>query len=91
MPQIKAFFKLSKDKKKTDMLYFGTGYRIGDALQLMFGLNFKKWDVGIAYDVTVSSASEYNNGRGGFEIGVFRIIEIPQKPTVIPSLICPRM
>lgn len=91
MPQVKSFFKLGKDKKKNDMLYFGAGYRVNDALQLMFGLNVMNWDVGIAYDITVSSASGYNNGRGGFEIGVFRIIEIPQKPTVIPTRVCPRL
>ena len=91
MPQLKTFYKLKKDKNNTDMVYAGLGYRAIDAIQLMFGVNYKKWDVGIAYDIIVSSAAPYHNSRGGFEIGLFKIIEISKTPKVDPVLLCPEL
>jgi len=91
MPQFKTFIKLSNKKKNTDLIYAGFGYRVQDAVQFMFGFNFKKWDIGVAYDVTVSSAARYNNRKGGLEIGIFKIFEIPQKPKPDPILVCPRI
>jgi len=91
MPQIRTYFKLSGNKKKNDLVYFGSGYRLGDALPLMFGIQFNKWDLGISYDITLSSAASYNHGRGAFEIGLQRIFEIAKKPEPEPVLICPRI
>jgi len=91
MPQVKSFFKLKKDEKNTDMFYAGAGYRYGDAMQVILGMNFQGWDFGFAYDVTVSSASNYNQMRGGLEVGISRIFSLPQKPKTIPVRICTRM
>lgn len=91
MPQLKSFFKLKKDKKNEDLFYFGAGYRYGDAVQVILGMNFQGWDFGFAYDITVSSASTYNQMKGGLEVGVSRIFSLPQKPKTIPVRICTRM
>ncbi len=91
IPQFKTFFKLSKKKKNDDMIYAGLGYRINDALLMMFGIRYKKIDVGIAYDLTISSAAQYNYGQGGLEIGVFKIINISKKPKTVPVLHCPNL
>ncbi len=91
MPQIKTFFDLNKKKKNDNMIYAGLGYRINDAILLMFGMRYKKLDVGIAYDITVSSAAQYNNNHGGLEIGIFKIINISKKPEINPVLHCPEL
>jgi len=91
MPQFKAFFKFSKEKRKTDLAYFGLGYRLKDALQVLLGMRFKNYDFGIAYDITISSAAKYNNSRGGIEFGIFKILQKPKKRKVTPVLICPNL
>ncbi len=91
MPQFKSFIKLSKDKNKTDMVYFGLGYRINDALQVMMGMKYKNFDIGFAYDITISSAAQYNNHQGGIEFGVYKIFQIHKKRDVTPILICPEL
>ena len=72
------------------VLHFGVGYRLGDAIELMAGMHYKKWRVGLAYDLTVSSASAYNQHVGGFEIGIQRILVIHKRPKPDPVLFCPR-
>lgn len=91
MPQFTTSYKLKKDKANTDEIYFGLGYRVNDALQAMVGMNYKKWDFGLSYDFTISSASVYNNHNGAIEFGVFRILDIPRTPKVIPMILCPRL
>lgn len=80
---------LLKDLDNT-VVHFGLGYRLGDAAQVMGGLVYKGWHIGLAYDFTVSSAASYNNSLGGFEIGIQRIIKIYRKPDPDPVLFCPR-
>ncbi len=94
MPQCQLSYKLKqgkKHKKNTDRVFFGLGSRIGDAAQVVCGVEWKKWEVGLAYDFTISSASRFNNRNGAFEIGIYRIFEIHQKPKVIPLILCPRL
>lgn len=80
-----------KPNKKTDtVIKGGVGYRTGDAIQFLAGMVFKGWDVGIAYDLTVSSAAAFNNGYGGIELGLRKIIIANKKPKIIPVLLCPR-
>ena len=67
------------------------GMRIGDALIVGLGVDYKLWRVNVSYDVTVSSARAYNGGRGGLEIGVQRIFNVYKKPEVTPILLCPRL
>lgn len=67
----------------------GLGYRVLDAIQVLGTAKYMGWEVGLAYDVTVSSARLYNNSRGGFEIGVKRIFIIHKKPKIDRVSICP--
>ena len=69
----------------------GLGYRIGDALEFIMGYHLKGWHVFGAYDMTVSSASEYNNSVGGFEIGVYKILIKHPKAEIKTLKICPRL
>lgn len=72
------------------ILHFGAGHRLGDALQWLIGATYRKWRVGLSYDMTVSSASAYNNSIGGFEIGVQRVFNFYKKPEPDPTIFCPR-
>ena len=78
------------NKKSDTMLKGGVGYRNGDAVQFLAGIIYKGWDVGVAYDLTVSSAATFNNRFGGLEIGLKKIFITNKKPKLIPVLLCPR-
>lgn len=69
----------------------GLGYRVGDALEFILGYHFNGWHAFGAYDMTVSSASEFNNNVGGFEIGVYKILVKHPKAKVETKQICPRL
>ena len=83
-------FEYKPNRKKKTILKGGLGYRVGDALQFLAGTVYKGWDVGIAYDLTVSSAKRLTNGFGGFEIGVRRILIKNTKPEAPPVILCPK-
>ena len=91
MLQLKTFMKFNNSKNNNDMVFAGLGYRVNDAIQMMFGIRYKKMDIGIAYDITVSSAAQYNDRRGGVEIGIYKIINIPRKIKTVPVLFCPEL
>ncbi len=79
------------NKKSSTKITGGLGYRFGDALQFMAGVVYKDWQVGLSYDLTVSSAASYNNNFGGIELGVFRIFTVNKKPKLNPKALCPRL
>lgn len=79
------------NKKSSTLIKGGLGYRSGDALQMLAGVIFKGWDVGLAYDMTVSSASAYNNSFGAIELGIKKIFIVNKKPKVKPKALCPRL
>lgn len=62
----------------------GVSYRIYDAFAFMAGINWKKLQVGVAYDLTTSRLGTFKSGRsqGTLELYLkycFKVI-IPQKP-----------
>jgi len=79
------------NKKSSTLIKGGLGYRSGDALQMLAGLIYKGWDVGLAYDMTVSSAADYNSGFGAIELGVKKIFIVNKKPKVKLKALCPRL
>ena len=68
----------------------GLGFRVNDAVQFLTAYVYKDWQIGIAYDLTVSSASEFNNNNGAIEIGLKRIFNVYKKPDVKPAILCPK-
>jgi len=46
----------------------GAQYRVNDAVIPHVGLNFNNFDIGLSYDVNISSLSNFTNLRGGPEI-----------------------
>jgi type IX secretion system PorP/SprF family membrane protein len=69
------------------VLKAGLGYRVGDALQALFGVDYKDLRVGASYDLNVSSLSSPN---GAFELGVTYIARIYKRPKIDPVIFCPR-
>lgn len=82
-----AGYKLNENYK----LRAGAGYRLGDALQVLLGLDNKDLRVTAAYDVNISELSDVSNFKGGFEIAAWYIIKIYKKPDVKPAILCPKL
>ncbi len=76
--------------EKEVTLNFGLGYRLGDALEALVGLDYKQFRVGASYDLTLSDLNDANNYVGGFEVGVSYIAVIFKKAEVKPVIFCPR-
>lgn len=85
--QLNSAFRLNENSAFTA----GLGYRLGDAAQLLLGMNFGLWKVGIGYDHTLSGAADANSGVGAFELGISKIIFWNKKPKIDPVLLCPRL
>ncbi len=78
------------DNKDT-VLNGGLGYRFGDALQFLVGLDYKDWVIGASYDLSLSSLAEQSRYKNGFEIGVGYVIKIFKDPVVDPAILCPKL
>ena len=79
------------NKKSTTVLKGGIGYRADDAIQFLVGAVYKGWDVGLAYDFTVSSAARHTNNYGGIEIGIKKILVSKKPPIIKPVVLCPKL
>lgn len=67
---LNAHYNASGDGEK--ILIAGVYYRYKDAIIPMVGLGFKDLTFTFSYDVTTSSLSNFNNGRGGFEFSLIK-------------------
>jgi type IX secretion system PorP/SprF family membrane protein len=67
---LKAHYNASGDGEK--VLIAGVYYRYKDAIIPMVGLEFKDLTFTFSYDVTTSSLSNFNSGRGGFEFSLIK-------------------
>jgi len=79
------------NKKSATILKGGIGYRADDAIQLLVGTIYKGWDIGISYDLTVSSAAQFTNSYGGIEIGIKKIFFSKKPPNIKPVILCPKL
>lgn len=67
---LNAHYNASGDGEK--VLIAGVYYRHKDAVIPMIGLGYKDLTFTFSYDVTISSLSNFNNGRGGFEFSLIK-------------------
>ncbi len=88
VPQLMLGYHLNPEKTTT--FNIGAGYRVGDAVIPMIGLDFQGFKVGVAYDVNVSDLSSSTNNRGGWEIAASYTAKVYKNPVVKPVLFCPR-
>ncbi len=81
---------LKLDPKKNLTLRGGLGYRFGDALQVLAGLDFGDIRVGASYDYTTSELRSNTNAQDGFEVAVSYIGKIFKKPNPPAAILCPK-
>jgi type IX secretion system PorP/SprF family membrane protein len=67
---LNAHYNASGDGEK--VLIAGVYYRYRDAIIPMVGLGYKDLTFTFSYDVTTSSLSNFNNGRGGMEFSLIK-------------------
>ena len=89
--QVQAMLGYKLNDKDPMIIKLGPGYRLGDAVSALLGVDYKSFRFGASYDFTVSGLSDINNGQGAFEFALSYIIKIFKAPTVKPVVICPRL
>lgn len=89
--QVQFNAKTLLKKGGNTLLTYGLGYRIADAIQFFAGAVYKSWEFGVSYDMTTSTARNFNNTVGGLELGVKKYITIHKKPKIKVLQICPRV
>ena len=71
---LSARFHLNSNIGREAAIYFGTSYRIQDAIIPRIGFNYQNmWTVEFSYDVNISKFVPATNNNGGFELGVIYI------------------
>lgn len=90
VPQCMVSYLFNVEKKVR--LNAGLGYRFGDALQIMAGMDYGNIKAQVGYDMTTSSlaSSSEVSSFGGIEIGILYIGAITKKPNPKPKVFCPR-
>lgn len=78
--------------EKKVRLNAGLGYRFGDALQIMAGMDYGKIKAQIGYDQTLGDLKDAKDpaGFGALEIGISYTGAIVKKPNPKPKVFCPR-
>jgi len=89
--QVQSMVGYKINDKDPMIVKLGPGYRLGDAFEILLGVDYKSFRFGASYDLTVSDLSDVNNGQGAFEFALSYIIKIFKAPTVKPVVICPRL
>ena len=87
---VQAVGGLKLDPKKNLMIRGGIGYRLGDALQILGGVDFGDIRVGASYDYTTSALRSNTRAQDGFEIAVAYIGKIFKKPNPPAAVLCPK-
>ena len=87
---IHAVGGLKIDPKKNLLIRGGLGYRVGDAVQILGGLDFGDLRVGASYDLTASALRSDTKVKDGFEIAVGYIGKIFKKPNPPAAVLCPK-
>ena len=77
------------DAKKDITVKGGLGYRLGDAAQILVGMDYGAFRVGGAFDYTLSSLPKANT-QNGFELAVGYIAKIFKSVKPNRVILCPR-
>lgn len=82
-----AHYAMSNTAWNKFSLYAGILGRAKDAGNIIAGVVYNEWNVGLSYDINTSNLKPASNGRGGFEISVVYII--PTKKKINAIKFCP--
>lgn len=86
IPQLWAGYQIKEEVK----INFGLGYRLGDAANVLIGLDYEDLRVALSYDVNTSALRDVTNYQGGFELAAYYILKVYKQPTVKPAILCPQ-
>jgi len=81
-------YSMQNSRFENTVLQSGVLYRSKDAFSVLMGYKFNNYNVGIAYDVNVSTLSQASNGKGAIEFGINYIISTV-KPISTRAKVCP--
>lgn len=76
----RAHYNLSDQNWMTRSVYGGVFARARDAGYLLVGMKYDAWDIGVSYDINLSTLRPASNGRGALEFGVIYIL--PPQPKI---------
>ncbi len=83
---------VNTDKIKDLTLSAGIWTRPVDAIILLIGGAYDKWEVNFSYDINMSGLSKASNYKGGFEISIIYVDRWLTKENKIPVIVpCPRL
>lgn len=66
-------YHLNQNLGRETALFFGSSYRLLDAIVPVFGLNYQDWQIGLSYDLNISKFNVASNYNGAFELSVVKI------------------
>ncbi len=76
-------YHINMNPGRETAVFFGTHYRLGDAVAPVFGINYQSWQLGFSYDVNISKFNAATDKNGGFEISLIYIWrKVPGLPMV---------
>jgi len=81
-------YRIDESSFKNENVYFGLWYRNKDALILSAGVDYRKLNFGISYDINVSGLDVASDNRGGLELSLTYLIKY-YKPKIRRYQACP--
>lgn len=84
-----AKFGYQLNPKKSLKLNGGLGYRFGEALQILFGVDYKNIRAGFGYDLVAGGVRDA--AQETFEVGVSYVFQIAKRPSLKPVIFCPKL
>lgn len=82
-------YHLNFNKGRETALLLGTGYRWGDALIALVGLEYQGWRAALSYDINISGFAVATNRNGGIELSlqhIWRTVEPLPEQKICPIL-----
>ena len=72
-------YDMSKSEYFKQAFFAGVYFRTVDSGDLIVGMDYDRWKVGVSYDINYSGLVPASNYRGGVELAVIYIIPVPNR------------
>ena len=83
--QVQTVLHFLPSKKSPYIFKMGVGWRVEDALELLLGVQYKSWEIGLAYDTNTSGLRTASGEVVGLELGIKYKHFRPEKKEEIPE------
>ncbi len=88
---LQTLFGIEINPEKNIKINPGLGYRLGDAAEFLFIMDYGKFKAGVSFDLTTSKYKSSEGIQNGLEFGLSYTTTIIKKPQVKPVIFCPRL